>query len=68
MTILGIAALIVVVILGVMVLRVKSDPMEDESVRKYLTDPKRTDGDSNPPTGASREAGSTAPGEEKLGN
>ena len=41
MTILGAGALIALVILGVMVLRVKSDPMEKESVRKYLADAKR---------------------------
>jgi hypothetical protein len=36
MTILGTVALIVLVILGVMVLRTKSDPMENESIRKAL--------------------------------
>ena len=41
MTILGTIALIALVILSIMVLRVKSDPMENESVRKYLADPKR---------------------------
>jgi len=38
MTLLGIVALIVLVIAGLMVLRVKSDPMENESVRDYLAD------------------------------
>jgi uncharacterized membrane-anchored protein YhcB (DUF1043 family) len=41
MTILGAIALIVLVVLGVMVLRVQSDPLENESVRKYLADTKR---------------------------
>jgi hypothetical protein len=36
MTILGTIALIVVVILGILVLRVKSDPMENEAVKKAL--------------------------------
>ena len=43
MTILGIAALIAVVILGVLVLRVKADPTEKESVRKFLADSKPSD-------------------------
>jgi hypothetical protein len=38
MTIFGIIALIALIILGVMVLRIKSDPMEKESVRKYFAD------------------------------
>jgi hypothetical protein len=38
MSILGIIALIAVVVLGIMVLRVKSDPMEKESVRQALAD------------------------------
>jgi hypothetical protein len=40
MTILGIIALIVLVIAGIMVLRVKSDPLEKESVREFLSDSK----------------------------
>lgn len=40
MTILGILAIIAVVVLGLIVLRVKSDPMEKESVRKILADAK----------------------------
>ena len=40
MTILGILAIIAVVVLGLVVLRVKSDPMEKESVRKILSDAK----------------------------
>jgi len=36
MTILGIVALVAIVIIGVIVLRVKSDPMEKESVRRVL--------------------------------
>ena len=42
MTILGISAIIAVVVLGLIVLRVKSDPMEKESVRKILSDAKTT--------------------------
>ena len=38
MSILGITALILVVVLGLLVLRVKSDPMDKDSVRKYLAD------------------------------
>ena len=38
MTILGTVALIVLVILSIMVLRVKSDPMENKSIRKILAD------------------------------
>jgi hypothetical protein len=48
MTILGIVALIVLVILGVMVLRVKSDPGENESLQKLLSRSKRDD--NAPPT------------------
>jgi hypothetical protein len=43
MTILGTIALIALVILSVTVLRVKSDPMEKKSIRKYLADSKRSD-------------------------
>jgi len=42
MTILGTIALIALVILSVMVLRVKSDPMEKKSIRKYLGDSKHS--------------------------
>ena len=38
MTILGTIALIALVILSVMVLRVKSDPMDKKNIRKYLSD------------------------------
>ncbi len=41
MTILGIIALIVLVIASLMVLRVKSDPMEKESVQEYLSEGKQ---------------------------
>jgi uncharacterized membrane-anchored protein YhcB (DUF1043 family) len=41
MAILGTIALIVVVILGILVLRVKSDPMENEAVKKALADSTR---------------------------
>jgi hypothetical protein len=44
MTLLGTVALIAVVILGILVLRVKSDPTENESVRKYLAESKQPDG------------------------
>ena len=43
MTLLGTIALILLIVLGVMVLRVKSNPMENESVRKYLADSKSPD-------------------------
>jgi len=42
MTTLGIIALIVLVIAGLMVLRVKSDPREKESVRAFLSEDKET--------------------------
>jgi hypothetical protein len=41
MTILGIVALIILVVAGFLVLRVKSDPMEKESVQEFLADSKR---------------------------
>ncbi len=37
MTTLGIIALILLVIAGLMVLRIKSDPMEKDSVREFLS-------------------------------
>ena len=40
MTIVGIIAIIAVVVLGVMVLRVKSDPTEKAAVRKILAEGK----------------------------
>lgn len=43
MTILGAIALIVLVVLGILVLRVKSDPLENESVKKYLADLKSSE-------------------------
>jgi len=43
MAILGTIALIALVILSIMVLRVKSDPMEKKSVRKYLAESKQSD-------------------------
>jgi hypothetical protein len=58
MTILGIIAIIAVVVLGLVVLRVKSDPMEKESVRKILSDAKPAaepgPKDSRPPTQSDR--------------
>ena len=59
MTILAIAALIVLIVSGVMVLRLKSDPMENKALKKNLADSDRTnatvsrasslDPDSTPP-------------------
>lgn len=49
MTILGIVALLVLVVLGIMVLRVKGDPSEKASVRKYLAESKGTKAASDPP-------------------
>jgi hypothetical protein len=43
MTVVGVVALIVLVVLGILVLRVKSDPLEKESVRQYLADAKASD-------------------------
>jgi hypothetical protein len=63
MTILGVVALIALVVLGVMVLRVKSDPMENELIRKTLADAKRTTGE-NPPT-VSQDPKSMSPPETK---
>jgi hypothetical protein len=40
MTVVGTIALVALIVLGVMVLRVKSDPMENKTVRKYLADEK----------------------------
>jgi hypothetical protein len=61
MTILGTIALIVLVVLGVMVLRVKSDPLEKESVRKVLAEAKR--GKSALPAGSPQGTETTHPGE-----
>jgi len=41
MTILAIAALIVLIVSGVMVLRLKSDPMENKAIKKVLADSER---------------------------
>ena len=51
MTILGTIALIALVILSVMVLRVKSDPMEKKSIRKYLGESKPSDKPRSPRAG-----------------
>ena len=48
MTILGIVALVAIVIIGVMVLRLKSDPREKESVRRILEEEKAKS--AGPPT------------------
>jgi hypothetical protein len=51
MTILGILAIIAVVVLGLIVLRVKSDPREKASVRKILAEEKPSpETQSNPPS------------------
>lgn len=42
MTILVIAALIVLIVSGVMVLRLKSDPMENKAIKRVLADSDRT--------------------------
>lgn len=42
MTILGIIALIVVVVSGIAVLRMKNDPLENETLRKDLAEFKRS--------------------------
>jgi len=52
MTLLGIIALIVLVIAGLLVLRVNSDPMEKESVREFLSD--RNNSTENPTKTTSR--------------
>jgi uncharacterized membrane-anchored protein YhcB (DUF1043 family) len=41
MTILAIAALVILIVSGVLVLRLKSDPMENEAVKKALADSTR---------------------------
>ena len=53
MTILGIIALIVLVIAGLMVLRVKSDPRDKESVREFLSEGKEKPEAPSPPKTAS---------------
>jgi hypothetical protein len=45
MTILAIAALVILIVSGVLVLRLKSDPMENKAIKKVLAD-------SNPATTA----------------
>ena len=51
LTILGIAALIALLIASLLVLRVKSDPMEKEAVRQYLAESKsKTSPTPSPPT------------------
>jgi len=59
MAILGTIALIALVILGIMVLRVKSDPLEKESIRQSLADARRIS--SGPSPDASQDANSTTP-------
>jgi hypothetical protein len=53
MTFIGIIALIVLVIAGLMVLRVKSDPREKESVREFLSEDKEKSETPPPPKNAS---------------
>jgi hypothetical protein len=52
-TILGIVALIVLVIAGLMVLRIKSDPLEKESVRAFLSEDKEKSEPSSAPKSVS---------------
>jgi hypothetical protein len=52
MTILGIVALIILVIAGLMVLRVKSDPRDKESVREFLSEGKEKSEPPSPPRNA----------------
>jgi hypothetical protein len=44
LTILGIAALIALLIASLLVLRVKSDPLDKETVREYLAESKSASG------------------------
>jgi hypothetical protein len=53
MTLIGIIALIVLVIAGLTVLRVKSDPREKESVRAFLSEDKQKSETPAPPKNAS---------------
>jgi hypothetical protein len=41
MTILAIAALVILIVSGVLVLRLKSDPMENKAIKKALADSNR---------------------------
>jgi hypothetical protein len=52
MTFIGIIALVVLVIAGLMVLRVKSDPREKESVRAFLSEDEQKSETPTPPKGA----------------
>jgi hypothetical protein len=52
MTLIGIIALIVLVVAGLMVLRVKSDPREKESVRAFLSEDKEKSETPAPPKSA----------------
>jgi hypothetical protein len=53
----GTIALVALIVLGILVLRVKSDPMENKSVRKFLADEKGC----APPAPASPHPDSTPP-------
>ena len=53
MTLLGIIALIVLVVAGLMVLRVKSDPRDKKSIRAILSGDKEKSETSAPPKNAS---------------
>lgn len=57
MTIAGTIALVALIVLGILVLRVKSDPMENRSVRKFLAEEKG----SAPPAPASPRPDCTPP-------
>ena len=52
MTLIGIIALIVLAIAGLMVLRVKSDPRDKESVREFLSEDKEKPETPAPPKNA----------------
>jgi hypothetical protein len=61
LTILGIAALLALLIASLLVLRVKSDPMEKEDIREYLAESKPVSGrfqqqDHPPPSPADQQA------------
>ena len=57
MTLLGIIALIVLVIAALMVLRVKSDPMEKESVRRHLSASKASEPSTEPRSNSNNASG-----------
>ena len=60
MVILGITALIVLVVFGVLVLRVKSDPLENKAIQQALADSKRTTSAVSPAPAPDSDSTSTA--------